>query len=140
MPNDPVKLAAKIGVYIAKNAPVSYSELATRANGHEVDPGIFLNAMAIIHRSKVIEAKNSKDDIVYVVKKKVEKGPGSHLTWVRNNYPAMTKENSADHPAFADLDFSHLFMTPEEAEKFKAELKGRVYIPSKRYQKKKTTI
>jgi len=38
---------------------------------------------------------------------------------------------------FPEIDYSYIFLTPEELDKYKAELRGRIFIPKKRWQHKK---
>ena len=126
MTTDPVKLAAKVARYIEKQGkPVTYEELEQRAQSKGIDSGLFETAVTFLHKRKRVEYKAKGDTIVYTVKAEPKpKEPGSHLTWVRNNYKYMDETNNANHPAFNELDFSYLFLTPEEMKQFKIEQKG----------------
>jgi Zn-dependent oligopeptidase len=44
----------------------------------------------------------------------------------------MTEDNNGSG---IEADFSYLFLSPEELDKYKAEVQGRAYIPKKRYEK-----
>ena len=122
MTTNPTELATKIAIYIAKNAPVSYEQLRLRAESHKIPMGVFSNAMVIIHRSKRIEQKSKGDDIIYtIVIPKAPPSAGSHITWVKENYPPMTKENDGSG---IDVDFSYLFLKPDEMKEYKAAAKG----------------
>lgn len=37
---------------------------------------------------------------------------------------------------FPEIDYSYIFLKPEELDKYKAELRGRIFIPKKRWQHK----
>lgn len=37
---------------------------------------------------------------------------------------------------FPEIDYSYIFLKPEELDKYKAELRGRIFIPKKRWQQK----
>lgn len=120
-------LATLIAKRITTDAPITYSTLEARAIEKNIDLSLFEEAMAIIHRSKLIEAKNSDGDIVYsiVVPKIAKPGP------VRPSYyPDMDSSNDGSG---IEADFSYLFLSPEELDKYKAEVKGVAYIPKKRY-------
>jgi hypothetical protein len=131
MTTDPLQLATKIGKYIAKNHPVTYETLAERAVTHGVPDHIFYQAIERIQRNKNISAKAKGDTIVYTVA--VPKAPStaiSHLEWIRDNYPVMDSSNDGSG---IEADYSFLFLSPEELNKYKAQLRGVAYIPKKRY-------
>lgn len=130
MTHDPVMLAAKIIKRIGADGTTNYAALEARAKELEVPDAIFQAAMTIVHRSKKIERKVKGDDIVYSVK--VVKEPVVHTgaAWVTANYP--WPENF--EMPFPEIDLSHIFLRGEEREKYKAEAKGRVYIPKQKYE------
>lgn len=72
---EPTKLATKIAAKIAKEQPVTYTELEARAVEKGIDLGVFQNAIVIIHRSKVIEVKDVKGELTYTIKAKADPKP-----------------------------------------------------------------
>lgn len=128
MTHDPVMLAAKIAKRIAAGDSVTYTTLEARAKELEVPDAIFQQAMTIVHRSKVIERMVKAGDIVYGVK--VVKVAPTGAAWVTANYPRMDETNDGSG---IEADYSYLFLTPEEIDKYKAALTGRTYVPKKRY-------
>ena len=131
-----IELARKIIKRINADAPIAYSTLEARAIEKGIELSLFEQAMTIVNKTKTIESKVKGDDIIYTIK--VIKLPTVHtgLAWVTHNYP--WPENF--EMPFPEIDMSYIFLTPEELEKYKAEARGRVYIPSKRYQKKQPTL
>jgi len=84
-----------------------------------------------IHRDKRIARKVLKGEVVYTPAPK-PKLPGSHLSWTDKHYPPMDETNDGSG---IDADYSFLFLSPEELDKYKAEVRGVTYIPKKRYAK-----
>lgn len=135
MTTDPVRLAALIVKRITADVTATYTTLENRAIEKGIDLSIFEQAMVRVHRTKNIERTTKNGDIVYTYKPPIIKQPGSHLTWVNNNYPQMDSSNDGSG---IDIDFSFLFLTPEQLDQYKAEVAGRSYIPKKRYAVKNT--
>jgi hypothetical protein len=132
--SDPDKLAWKMLAYIEKEAQdVTYSELESRAVTHGISLNLLDVALGKLHKFQKISQRVKGGDIVYCTATPKPKNPMTHLEWVKNNYPPMTLENDGSG---IDADFSYMFLSPEEAEKFKCEQKGRAYIPRKPRNKK----
>ena len=130
----PKELATKIIAGIHKRPDVSYSILETHAKKLNISIGIFQNAMTLVQGNKTVQTKIKKGELVYSPKAEaVPKAPGSHLLWVKNNYPPMTKENDGSG---IEADYSYLCLSPEDLDKYKAESRGVSYIPKKRYERK----
>jgi len=114
------KLAELITLRIRADGPISFDSLEERATKKGIDLDLFYQAMEIVNRKKIIEivGKNYRE--------KIKKKTGfEHVTWMRDNYPPMIPGvNDASHPAFADTDFSYMFMTPDEAKEYRVMLKG----------------
>lgn len=132
MTHDPTILAKKLIAYIqACPLPVSYEVIYKRATSkHAIPQGILDNALAIVHRSKLI-TRNSKG--LYTVKIQPLPRPApTHMSWLRNNYP-WVKDFIMPFP---EIDMSHIFLSPEDLLKYKAQVRGVAYIPTKRYARK----
>ncbi len=100
---------------IINRGEVTLMELESRATERGISLSELYDALERVHRDKRVERTVRKGDIVYKVAKP-KKSPLSHLTWKNENYPEMDETNNAGHPAFADLDFSWMFLPPEEIE------------------------
>jgi len=122
------ELSKKMLLYIDKE--VTYTQLEARAVSKGINLHILDQALTILHKVKSVNKRVKAGDIVYSPSKVKKFTFGSHLTWVRNNYPPM---NDSNNGSGIEMDFSYLFLTPEELEKYKAEVTGRAYVPSKRY-------
>lgn len=134
MTNDPVQLATKIARYIVKERGCSFETIKQRAVSHGINDNILESALAIIHRNKNIEAKNTKNGIVYCIKKIKLVTPISHIEWVKNNYPYP---DNFIMP-FPEIDMSWIVLKGEALDKYKAAAKGMPYIPKKRYEHVRT--
>ena len=130
----PKELSTKIIAGILKKPEVSYSRLEAHAVTLGIPLGIFQNAMQIVQSNKTIQTKIIGGELIYVPREKKEpKAPGSHLLWVKDNYPPMTKENDGSG---IEAGYSYLCLSPEDLDKYKAESRGVSYIPKKRYERK----
>ncbi len=129
------KLAKKILIYIEKQSgDVTYTAIEERAKLRGIDPDVLDQALAKLHRFKKVEQRVIGGEIVYRPTRIKKPTFFSHLTWVRNNYPPMDSSNDGSG---IEADYSYMFLTPEDLEKYKAERQGRTYIPSKRYGRKR---
>jgi hypothetical protein len=121
--------------YILKRTGTTLGQL----EGVVVSAGLTLDelytALETVHRDKRITRRVIKGEIVYTPTPE-PKAPTDYLKYVRENYPPMTKENDGSG---IEADFSYLFLSPEELDKYKAEVQGRAYIPKKRYETKNRT-
>lgn len=123
-----VDLAKKIALYIVRENGCSYTDIERRAESKGIDRQILLAALTIVHRNKTIKVTNAGGDIHYALapQKKIE-SPFMRF----DDYPAMDATNDAHHEVFAGLDYSYLFLKPEEMLAFKAGLKGKTYVSKK---------
>jgi len=126
-------LSSRIEAYILKRSGTTLSQLENLATKRGFSLDEVYSALDTIHRNKKIRRTVQKGDVVYSPAPE-PKAPGSHLTYVRHNYPVRDETNDGSG---IEADYSYLFLTPEELEKYKAEARGVQYIPSKRYAKKK---
>lgn len=116
---------------IVAQHPVTYEKLKSLVLGIGHTEIEFMEALESVHRDKRVVQTTVGDTIQY----RPYVAPLVKEHFVRSvPYPSMDDTNNADHPAFADLDYSYLFLTPEELDKYRAEVNGRTYIPKKRYQ------
>ena len=120
---------------IVAKYPVSYEKLETLATTNGYTLLEFITAMEVVHKDKRVVQATKGDTIEYrPFMAKPEPEIASHVAWCKNNYPSMDETNNGQHEAFTDMDFSFLFLTPEELDKWKAEQKGMAYVRKKRYQ------
>lgn len=127
--HDPVVLATKIIKRISLERDCTYDDLEARANEKGIDTAIFLTAMTMVHRNRTVVATKAGGGIHYAIKKIEIKPIASHLVWLRENYPPMTSENDGSG---IDVDFSWLFLKPEQLDEYKAAARGVAYIPKQR--------
>ena len=101
----------------------------------KISPGMIDAAVTKLHRRKDIKVGNKLGDLFYTsteIKPPAPRTPISHIQWMKDHYPPMTSSNDGSG---IDADYSFMFLKPEDLDKFKADVAGRVYIPKKRYQK-----
>jgi len=116
------ELQSRIVAYVtASNGLVSLEKLlsVTSAKGFLED-----QVLQALERIGKRLKSTVRGGVVYYQVAPAPKAPTDHLKWVRDNYVRMTPETSADHPAFADLDYSFLFLKPDELLEYKAQAKG----------------
>lgn len=125
LPTQPTQLAVKIAQYITREChgkpeySVSYAEIEQRAASHGIEAVPLAHAMQVLHKSTAIKVTQAGGDLYYrPAPAKKESGVATHLTWVRDNYPEMDSSNDASHEAFSELDFSWMFLPPEEIEEY----------------------
>lgn len=135
---NPNQLAWKMLAYIeAEGRDVTYSEIEERAESKGVDLNTLDDALAVLHKFNKVHKRVKGGDIVYSPAVEKPKDPGSHLNWIRHNYPHMDSSNNGSG---LEADYSYLFLSPEELDKYKAEVTGRTYVPKKRYEKKPKAV
>ena len=141
-------LPERIITYVLKHYPLSYTKLEgiVLARGFTLDE--LLQALETVHKDKRVKQTVRGDDIMYSpAMAPAIKEPGSHLTWIRDNYvhverPPLCvckKYQGCEHciPFFdpkTDSDLTRLIMTRDE---YKAEASGRVYTGKKHGRKGK---
>lgn len=116
---------------IVAQHPVTYERLENLVLGIGHTELEFMEAMELVHRDKRVVQTTVGDTIQY----KPFIAPPVKQHFVSTvPYPAMDETNNAEHEAFDTLDYSYLFLTPEELDKYKADVRGVRYIPKKRYE------
>lgn len=130
-----VSLKDRLIKRIVAQHPVTYTKLEELAMSNGFTQLQVMEAMELVHKDKRITQSTRGEEIVY---RPYIAPPVKEPFKCTVPYPKMDDTNDAHHEAFSDLDYSYLFLTPEELDKYKAEAKGRVYIPKKRWEKKKT--
>lgn len=131
-------LAEKLVTKIVDSGPITIDQLDARAVKLGIDMNVLDQALQHVHKCKSIERKVLKGTLTYSYKKVVVKKKEYFTSTVP--YPPSDETNNADHPIFASMNFDYLFLKPEELERYKAESKGRVYIPKKRYKRKAKVV
>lgn len=123
-------LPERITTYITKHYPISYDRLMHVATAKGFTPFEVEEALQRVHKDKTIRVLTaSNGDLMYApapVQQKKE--PGSHLTWVRKNYPkydpwCVDAEGKMIIP-FPEINMSYLFLSPSEMKEYKAVAKG----------------
>ena len=120
-------LPERIITYVLKHYPLSYTkrEGIVLARGFTLDE--LLQALETVHKDKRVKQTVRGDDIMYSpAMAPAIKEPGSHLTWWRKHYPPMDETNDGSG---IEADYSYLFLSPEELEKYKNA--GRYVVKSK---------
>ena len=129
----PTELATKIARFIVSQKTCTYADIQVRADAKGISRRDLEAAMVLIHRNKAIKSVNAGGDIQYSV---APPKPVASPFFRYEPYPEFIKGvNDASHEIFAGVDMSYLFMTPEEALQYKAQLKGKVYVPRKAYER-----
>jgi len=119
------ELRSRLTAYILKTAPVTLDKLTEVATAKGFTELEVLNALESVHRDRrIAQTANAAGVITYTLAvAKTAKEPGSHLTYVRNNYPVMDETNDGSG---IDIDLSWMFLkTREERDAYKAAASGR---------------
>jgi len=119
---------------IVAQHPVTYDKLQELSQSVGYTELQFMEAMELVHRDKRVVQSTSGETIIY--RPYIARPEKEHFKSTIP-YPPMDETNNANHPIFDGIDLSYLFLTPEELDKYKAELRGVKYIPKKRWEKKK---
>jgi len=131
-----MNLANSIFKRIYVDGPFTFDQLEERALKKGINIDDFYAAMEIVNKNRKLTISGK------TYKRKVVKKPtfGSHLTWLRENYPPLIHGvNDASHPVFDGIDYSWLFMTPDEAKEYRVMLKGGYGGNSRRKNTSKNT-
>lgn len=108
---------------LTQSAPVSMETIISVAKTKGFSEPEVLTALTYVHRDKrITQMADVTGHVMYkpTVQKTTE--AGSHLSWVRNNYPVMTEENDGSG---IDIDLSWMFLkTKEERDEFRDKLRG----------------
>lgn len=105
---------------VYSDGPFTFTELEERSKEKGIDIDLFYAAMEIVNKNRKLAISGQ----TYKRRAPKKENPISHTTWVRENYPEMIPGvNDASHEAFSEIDFSFLFLTPEEAKIYKEQMK-----------------
>lgn len=128
--HDPIVLAAKIVKYIAQGRGASYDEIYKRAESKGIAVGILDNAMTLIHKRRDITRTAAGGTIMYSVKQEVVKPIGSHLVWIKDNYPWPAEPFVIPFMEEGE-SLDDLFMTRDE---YKQKQRGGAYVAKRQYE------
>lgn len=126
-----MELKDRIIKYILTNGAVSMEDIISVAKTKGFSETDVLTALTQVHKDKrVQQMADVYGNVMYKPTVAKVTAPGTHLSWVRNNYPVMTEENDGSG---IEMDLSWMFLkTREERDAFKAEAKGMpVYMMKK---------
>ncbi len=129
-------VAEKLVKTIAKGE-INIDAIDVRARALGINMNVLDRALEKLHKMKTIKRSVRAGTVWYSVQIIKKKDPTAHLTWVNANYPPMTSENDGSG---IEADYSYLFLTPEEMEKYKAEVAGRAYVPKRKHERKKKPV
>ena len=130
-------LSERIIAYILNHHPITYREIEDVAMGKGFSQLAIMDAMELVHKDKRITQIARGDEIVYrpyiapVVKEHLK-------STVPYPYPGRDGVPEFVMP-FPEWDLSFIFLTPEEMDRYRAESKGRAYIPKHGYERKQST-
>ena len=106
------EVVERIRRYIFNRKEVSMEDIYAVAGAH-YERSVVTDALEAIHRQKDIEKRTRGDTVIYSIQR-----PRTRRTidWriPVEDYPLMDTSTNAEHPVFRDMDYSVLFMTPEE--------------------------
>lgn len=121
---------------------VTYDMIIDRYSSRVESRGILDNALVIVHKSKLITAKDIKGVLTYSARIEKITSPQPHLEWTKNNYPYPLKCKHCMGKLCADCfpfyDPNHdtipkikeaLYITRDE---YKAASQGKTFIPKKK--------
>ena len=114
-----MQLSSLVLKSIENNSPIFYHELLAKAVKRGISEDEFDEVMLKVHKDRRVKKSVVKDGIKYRWSPPVVKLPGSHLSWVKNNYPV----NNLPEP-FPEIDMSWIVLSPEEMKQYKADAKG----------------
>lgn len=121
---------------IVAQHPVTYEKLEELVLSNGYTEIQFMEAMELVHKDKRVVQRTSGDTIKYqpFIARQAQD------VFARNwEYPHPGRNGIPEFVMpFPEWDLSWIFLTPEELDKYKAEARGRTYIPNKRWEKKKT--
>lgn len=127
-----MELALKIAKYILTEGGCRYADIQARADAKSISRRELESAMALIHRNKMIKTTHAGGDIHYAVAPLAPKP--SPFTRYEPYPPMIAGVNDASHEIFSGCDYGYLFMTPDEMLQYKAQLKGKAYIPRRKHE------
>jgi len=127
-------LQERIIAYILNHHPITYRELEDIAMGKGFSQLAIMDAMELVHKDKRIAQSTHRDEIVY--RPYIAPPVKEHFkSTVPYPYPGRDGIPEFVMP-FPEWDLSFIFLTPDELDKYKADLRGVKYIRKKRYAHK----
>lgn len=132
-----MELLERIVAYVQKHYPTSMTVLEGIVLSKGFTQDDFYSALERVHKDKRIVQTQRGGEVYYnpYIPPPVVPPP-AHLEWIKSNYPPMDSTNDGSG---IEADYSFLFLSPEDLDKYKAEVKGVNYVPKKRYEKTKRT-
>lgn len=108
-------LASNIANRIIADGPFTFDQLEERAISKGLDLDTFYEAMELVNKNRRLKISGKKYS-----RRVVKSEPGSHLTWLRVNYPdVIPGVNDASHPIFDEVDYSWMFLPPDDIREYK---------------------
>lgn len=131
-----MELKERLITYIFNHHPITYTALENVAIGKGFSQLAVMDAMELVHKDKRITQTARGDEIVYrPYVAPVSRSPVTHTEWSSKNYPWPGKNGVPSFVMpFPEWDLSFLFLTPDELQEYKAQVRGRTFIPKKKYE------
>lgn len=142
-----ILLAEQLVKRISEDGESTFDKLEARALQLGVSMNIFDQAIALIHKMKSVKRVSKLGTVKYSIqelKKKVQLvktyiSLAEYEAPARIDSPWCFDESGRLIDPFPEIDVSYIFLKPEALEKYKAELKGRTFIPKSRYANTRTS-
>jgi hypothetical protein len=134
--NNHLLLAEKLVLHIDAEKTTTFDKLEARALKHGIAMNVFDRAIEKLHKLPNIKRTVKLGTVHYELQAvKPKTGPILSGEWVAQHYPWPGKNGIPPFVMpFPELDLSYLFMKPEEAEDYKAQMKGKRTFKRKSYE------
>jgi hypothetical protein len=131
-----ILLTEKLVLHIDAEKTTTFDKLEARARKHGIAMSVFDRAIEKLHKLPQIKRTVKLGTVHYELQAvKPKASPILSGEWLKQHYPWPGKNGVPDFVMpFKDWNLSYLFMTPEEAEEYKAEMKGQRSFTRKKYQ------
>jgi hypothetical protein len=132
-------LAEKLVLHIDAEKTTTFDRLEARARQHGIAMSVFDRAIEKLHKLPNVKRTVKLGTVHYELQAVKPKASSFDILaewWKTHPYPEMNSTNDCHHEIFAGIDLSYLFMKPEEAEEYKAQMKGKRTFKRKAYQYK----
>lgn len=129
-------LAEKLVLHIDVEKTTTFDKLEARALKHGINMAVFDRAIEKLHKLPQIKRTVKLGTVHYELQAvKAKAGPMLSGEWLAQNYPWPGKNGVPEFVMpWPEWDLSYLFMKPDEAEKYKAEMKGKRMFKKKTYE------
>jgi hypothetical protein len=129
-------LAEKLVLHIDAEKTTTFDKLEARALKHGIAMSVFDRAIEKLHKLPNIKRTVKLGTVHYELQAvKAKAGPILSGEWVAANYPWPGKNGVPEFVMpFPEMDLSYLFLKPEEAEEYKAQMKGKKMFSKKKYE------